>query len=126
MKSLLLPVVFAFRFVTRFARTKAVPIGKHHHLAGLKTMLAMAVRSLSAKADTLLISILFCTLGWKQIRYFLSCSYWIRFALPKERKSRNGFRIHWSNPSRFNSCRPYQIKTKASDIRKNRSFFICT
>ena len=69
---------------------------KHHHLAGLKNTLAMAVRfrlQLVHKSQyTLLIGILFRTLGWKQIRYFPSYSYRIRFALPKERKDYVGLR----------------------------------
>lgn len=101
---------------------------KYYHLAGFKTRLAMAVRfrpQLVRKSQyTLLIGILFCTLGWKQIRYFPSCSYLIRYALPKERKGYVGLRIHWSNPCRFNSCRLHQMKTKVSDIRKNRRFFL--
>ena len=88
---------------------------KHHHLAGLKTRLAMAVRfrpqPVRKSQYTRLIGILFRTLGWKQIRYFPSYSYRMRFALPKERKSCVGLRIHWSNPCRFNSCRPHHIKS---------------
>lgn len=69
---------------------------KYYHLADLKTRLVMAVRfrpqPVRKSQYTLLIGTLFCALGLKQIRYFLSCSYRICFALPEERKSRNGFR----------------------------------
>ena len=103
---------------------------KHHHPAGLKTRLAMAVRfrpQLVRKSQyTLLIGILFRTLGWIEMRYFPSYSYRIRFALPKERKGYIGLRIHWSNPCRFNSCRPHHIKTKASGFleRMSGGFFL--
>ena len=70
---------------------------KHHHLEGLKIRLAMAVRfrpQVVRKSQyTLLIGILFSTLDLQQIRYFPSCSYRIRFALPKERKDYVGLRI---------------------------------
>ena len=69
MKSLLFPIVFAFCFVIKFAGTKMVPTGEIPSSAGLKTRLAMAVRfrpQLVRKSQyTLLIGILFCTLGWK-------------------------------------------------------------
>ena len=130
MKSLFLPIVFAFCFVIMLAGTKAVPLVKHHQLVGLEIRLAIAVRfrpQLVRKSQyTLLIGILFRTLGWKQIRYFPSCSYLIRFSLPKERKDYIGLRIHWSNPCRFNSCRPHHIKTKASGFleRMSGGFFL--
>lgn len=126
MKSLLFPIVFAFCFVIRLAGTKVVPIVKHHHLAGLKTRLAMAVRFRPQKSMYAIDWHFFRTLDWKQIRYFPSYSYLIRFALPKERKDYVRLRIHWSNPCRFNFCRPHQIKTKASDTWKNWRLFICT
>lgn len=114
MKSLFSSFLFAFYFVIKLAGTKVVPIVKHHHLAGLKTRLAMAARfrpQLVRKSQyTLLIGILFCVLGWKQSVLFLSdtlCS-------SKGKKVLCRIRIHWSNPCRFNSCRPCQMKTKVS------------
>ena len=110
MKSLSFPIAFAFCFVIKLAGTKVVPIVKHHHLGGLPWPSASVRKS----QYTLLIGILFRALDWKQIRYFSSYSYLVCFALRKERKGCVGLRIHWSNPCRFNSCRPHQMKTKAS------------
>lgn len=123
MKSLFFPIVFAFCFAIMLIVTKAVPTGETPSSVQSQNKACHCRPQFVRKSQcTLLIGILFPTLCWKQICYFPSCSYLISFALPKERKSRNGFRIHWSNPCRFKFCRPHQMKTKASDIRKYWSF----
>ena len=118
MKSLFFPIVFAFCFVIMLAGTKAVPTGETPS-SGRSQKYACHGRPLPSAARsrsqyTLLIGILFRALDWKQILYFPSCSYRIRFALPKERKDYVGLRIHWSNTCRFKFCCPHHMKTKAS------------
>ena len=130
MKSLFFPTVFSFCFVIMLAGTKAVPTGETPSICRSKIRFAMAVRfrpQLVRKSQcTLLIGILFLTLDWQQISSCASDSTSVFLSEPNERSPYVGLRIHWSNPCRFNSCRPHQMKTKASDIRKNRRFFICT
>ena len=130
MKSLFFPIVFVFCFAIMLAGTKAVPTGETPSI-GRSQNKACHGRPLpsAARPQKPIYAIdwhFFRTLGWKQIRYFPSCSYRIRFALPKERKDYIGLRIHWSNPCRFNSCRPHHIKTKASGFleRMSGGFFL--
>ncbi len=77
---------------------------KYYHLAGLKTRLVMAVRFRPQKPMYAIDWHFFYTLDWKQILYFPSCSYRIRFALRKERKGYVGLRTPWEHPCRFDSC----------------------
>ena len=87
---------------------------KHHRLGGSEAELAMVVRfcpqPVRKSQCTHVVCILFRTLGWKQIRYFPSCSYLVLLSLPKEGKGYVGFRIYWSNPCRFHSCQAHQIE----------------
>ena len=103
---------------------------KHHRLKGLKIRSAIAVRyrpQLVRKSHSrLLVGNLLCSLDWQKIR---SNSSIFSSRLLKETLGRNGsigLRIHWSNPCRFNSCRPHHIKTKASGFleRMSGGFFL--
>lgn len=90
MKSLFFPIVFAFCFVIMLAGTKAVPIVKHHHLAGLKIKLAMAVRfrpQLVRKSQyTLLIGIFF--VPWAGNKYAIFRPVPIGYALLFQKEER--------------------------------------
>ena len=98
MKSLFFSIVFEFYFVIMLAGKKMVPtgetpsIGRSQNKACHGRPLPSAARPQKPMYAMDWHSFLY--LGLKQMRCFPSCSYLIRFALPKERKDYVGLRIH--------------------------------
>ena len=86
-----------------------------------------SVRSSSAKAN-IRYWLAFFFVPWAGNKYAIFRPVPIRYALLFQRKEKDyvGLRIHWSNPCRFNSCRPHHIKTKASGFleRMSGGFFL--
>ena len=127
MKSLFFRIVFAFCFVIVLAGTKAVPTGETPS-SGKSQNKACHGRPLPSadRPQKPIYAIdwrFFVILAWKQIRYFPSCSYRIRFALPKERKDYVGFRIYWRTPCRFKSCPGHHDWNTPSIPRKGTGVF---